>query len=105
MSECPFSIVGMSEARDLTQRCIAALWDAARSLGTDEKAHAELAGLVDTVAEAEAQLAGLKLHLLQEARLAGAEAALSEVRESVRTTSAQAVSALKLSQELGNGSS
>ena len=101
MSECPFSIVGMSEARDLTQRCIAALWDAARSLGTDEKAHAELAGLVDTVAEAEAQLAGLKLHLLQEARLAGAEAALSEVRESVRTTSAQAVSALKLSQELG----
>lgn len=95
----------MNEAQDLTQRYMAALWDTARSLGTDETAHEALAGLVDTVAEAEAQLAGLKLHLLNEARLSGADGVLAGVRESVRTTTAQATSTIKLSIELGNGSS
>lgn len=91
----------MNEAQDLTQRYMAALWDTARSLGTDETAHEALAGLVDTVAEAEAQLAGLKLHLLNEARLSGADGVLAGVRESVRTTTAQATSTIKLSIELG----
>ncbi|WP_052459600.1 HNH endonuclease signature motif containing protein [Tessaracoccus massiliensis] len=91
----------MNETRDLTQRYIAALWDTARSLGTDEAAHEVLAGLVEDVAEAEAQLAGLKLHLLHEARLSGADGVLARVKESVRTTTVQATSTLKLSVELG----
>ena len=95
-------IIGfMSEVRELGQRHIAALWDAARSLGSDETAHAQLGGLLDAVAEAEAQLAGVKLHLLHEARLTGAESVLAEVRESVRTTAAQAVSVLRLAVDLG----
>ncbi len=101
MSEWPFNIGCMNEMRDLTQRYIAALWDTARSLGTDEAAHEVLAGLVEDLAEAEAQLAGLKLHLLHEARLSGADAVVAGVRESVRTTTAQATSTLKLSVELG----
>ena len=90
----------MNETRDLVQRAIAALWDSASSLGTDEKAHAELAGLVDAVADAEAQLAGLRLFLLHEARLTGADTVIAEAKQSVRTTVAQATSALKLSQDL-----
>ena len=73
---------------DLVQRGIAALWESTRSLSSDEKSHAGLAGLVDGLAEAEAQIAGLRLHLVHEARLSGAEDVLGGVRESVRTTTA-----------------
>lgn len=91
----------MSEIRELGQRYVTALWESARSLGTGERAQAELASLVDAVTEAEAQLAGLRLHLLHEARLSGAENVVAAVKESVRTTTAQATSAVKLSLELG----
>lgn len=78
----------MNEGMDLVQRGIAALWESTRSLSSDEKSHAGLAGLVDGLAEAEAQIAGLRLHLVHEARLSGAEDVLGGVRESVRTTTA-----------------
>lgn len=94
-------MVRMSEIWDPMQRHIAALWDAARSLGSDEPAFEQMAGLVDAVIEAEAQLAGLRLHLLHEARLSGAANVVAGVRHSVRTTSAQATASLKLSLELG----
>ncbi|AQX15669.1 hypothetical protein BCR15_07810 [Tessaracoccus lapidicaptus] len=77
----------MSDLRDLGQRHLAALWDAARSLTQDPGAAAERLGtLVAAVTEAEAQLAGLRLHLLHEAKLAAAENVIDGVRQSVRTT-------------------
>lgn len=91
----------MSEARELMQQGIAALWDAAGSLRTDSPAAERLATMVHTVTEAEAQLAGLRLHLLHEARLSAADAVVDEVRQSVRTTTAQATASLKLALDLG----
>ena len=92
------------ELVDLGQRYFAALWDAAGSLGSDATAAERLAGLVEVVGEAEAQLAGFRLHLLNEARLSAADAVMEGVRQSVRTTSAQATAALRLSADLGTGS-
>ncbi|MCG6567543.1 HNH endonuclease signature motif containing protein [Tessaracoccus sp. ZS01] len=91
----------MSEARELMQQGIAALWDAAGSLLTDSPAAERLATMVHTVTEAEAQLAGLRLHLLHEARLSAADGVVEEVRQSVRTTTAQATASLKLAMDLG----
>ncbi|MHA6523667.1 HNH endonuclease signature motif containing protein [Tessaracoccus sp. G1721] len=92
----------MSEsAMDLVQRSIAALWDAARTLGTDKVAVKRLAGLVESIGEFEAQLAGLRLHLLHEARLSAADRVVEGVRQSVRTTPAQATAALRLAEDLG----
>ena len=85
---------------DLGQWYIAALWGAAGSLGADEVAVQRLAGLVESVSEAEAQLAGL--HLLHEAKLSAADAVLEGVRLSVRTTPAQATAAPKLADDLGD---
>ncbi|HRA04657.1 MAG TPA: hypothetical protein PK963_04690, partial [Arachnia sp.] len=77
----------MSETvADLVQRSIAALWDAAAALGSDESAVERLAVLVDSIGEFEAQLAGLRLHLLNEARLSAADRVIEGVRQSVRTT-------------------
>lgn len=53
------------------------------------------------VGEVEAQLAGLRLHILHEARLTAAETVVDEVRHSVRTTSAQATASVKLALDLG----
>ncbi|MBB1515774.1 DUF222 domain-containing protein [Tessaracoccus sp. MC1679] len=93
----------MSETvADLGQRYIAALWDAAASIGADEIAMQRLAGLVESIAEAEAQLAGLRLHLLHEAKLSAADAVIDGVRQSVRTTPAQATATLRLAQDLGD---
>ncbi|MHA6513520.1 HNH endonuclease signature motif containing protein [Tessaracoccus sp. Z1128] len=86
---------------DLGQRYIAALWGVAGSLGSGVAAVARLGGLVEVVAEAEAQLAGLRLHLLHEARVSAAEAVVEEVRQSVRSTPAQAAAALRLASDLG----
>ncbi|MCG6567380.1 HNH endonuclease signature motif containing protein [Tessaracoccus sp. ZS01] len=91
----------MSEARELMQQGIAALWDAAGSLLTDSPAAERLAHMVHTVTEAEAQLAGLRLHLLHEARLSAADGVVEEVRQSVRTTTGQATASLKLAMDLG----
>ncbi|MBB1484110.1 DUF222 domain-containing protein [Tessaracoccus sp. MC1865] len=91
----------MSEARELMQQGIAALWDAVGSLRTDSPAAERLATMVHTVTEAEAQLAGLRLHLLHEARLSAADSVVDEVRQSVRTTTAQATASLKLALDLG----
>nr|WP_255433595.1 DUF222 domain-containing protein [Tessaracoccus sp. MC1865] len=57
--------------------------------------------MVHTVTEAEAQLAGLRLHLLHEARLSAADGVVEEVRQSVRTTTGQATASLKLAMDLG----
>ena len=52
-------IVHMSETVvDLGQRYVAALWGAAASIGADEIAMHRLSGLVESISEAEAQLAG-----------------------------------------------
>ena len=92
----------MSEAVvDLGQRYLAALWDAAVALGTDKVAVERLAGLVESIGEFEAQLAGLRLHLLNEARLSAADRVVEGVRQSVRHTPAQATAALKLARDLG----
>ncbi|MBB1513324.1 DUF222 domain-containing protein [Tessaracoccus sp. MC1627] len=87
---------------DLGQRYLAALWGAAGSLGMDESAMQRLGRLVELLAEAEAQLAGLRLHLLHEAKLSAADAVVEGVRLSVRTTPAQATAALKLADDLGD---
>ncbi|MBB1513628.1 DUF222 domain-containing protein, partial [Tessaracoccus sp. MC1627] len=93
----------MSETvADLGQRYIAALWDAAASIGADQIAMQRLAGLVDSISEAEAQLAGLRLYLLHEAKLSAADAVIDGVRQSVRTTPAQATATLRLAQDLGD---
>jgi len=95
-------MIHMSETvADLVQRSIAALWDAAGSLGADDAAVERLAGLVDAIGEFEAQLAGLRLHLLNEARLSAADRVTETVRQSVRTSPAQATAALRLAQDLG----
>lgn len=93
----------MSDIQDLGQRYTAALWEAARSLtlGSDTGGH-QLAGLVEDITQVEAQLAGLRLHLLHEARLTAADAVLDQTRHSVRTSAAEASAALRLSQELGD---
>ena len=90
----------MSDVRDLGQRYIAALWEAASTLGTDSTATEKLAGMVAAVSEAEAQLVGLRLHLLHEACLVGADDVVSDVRQSVRTTASQATASLKLAADL-----
>ncbi|HSO69538.1 MAG TPA: DUF222 domain-containing protein [Arachnia sp.] len=87
---------------DLGQRYIAALWGAAGLLGMDDTAMQRLSGLVESISEAEAQLAGLRLHLLHEAKLSAAEAVMEDVRQSVRTTPAQATAALRLAADLGD---
>ncbi|MHA6524897.1 HNH endonuclease [Tessaracoccus sp. G1721] len=87
---------------DLGQRYLAALWDAAASLGSDTAAVERLAGLVDSIGEIEAQLAGLRLHLLHEAKLSAADRVVEGVRQSVRTTPAQATATLRLAQDLGD---
>lgn len=92
----------MSEIRELGQRYIAALWDAAHTVGSDPTAGHRLAGLVDAVTEAEAQLAGFRLHLLHEARLTGADIVVDQVRGSVRTTPAQATATIKLATDLAD---
>ncbi|MHA7862114.1 HNH endonuclease [Tessaracoccus sp. Y36] len=90
----------MDDMRDLGQRYIAALWDAVPSFGTGSDTASRLAGMMAAVAEAEAQLAGLRLHLIHEARLAAAAPVLDQVRHSVRTTTGQAVASLKLATDL-----
>ena len=103
MSVVVARMVHMSESVvDLVQRSIAALWDTARALGSDESAVERLAGLVDSIGELEAQLAGLRLHLLNEARLSAADRVVDGVRQSVRITPAQATAALRLAQDLGD---
>ena len=91
----------MNEARDVMQQAIATLWEAARSISTDTDTSAELGAVMEAIAQAEAQLAGLKLHLLHEARLSAADAVVAQVRHSVRTTSAQATAQIKLATRLG----
>ena len=87
---------------DLVQRSISALWDAAGALGSDDLAVERLAGLVESIGEFEAQLAGLRLHLLNEARLSMADRVVEGVRQSVRHTPAQATAALRLAEDLGD---
>ena len=79
-------MIHMSETvADLGQRYIAALWGAAASIGADEIAMQRLSGLVESISEAEAQLAGLRLHLLREAKLSAADSVIDGVRRPNRS--------------------
>ena len=81
MSVVVARMIHMSETVvDLGQRYLAALWDAAAALGSDAVAVERLAALVDSIGEFEAQLAGLRLHLLHEARLSAADRVVEGVR-------------------------
>ncbi|MBB1482446.1 DUF222 domain-containing protein [Tessaracoccus sp. MC1865] len=92
----------MSDVGDLVQQGIAALWHAAAALSADPAVSStRRLSLVDQVAQAKAQLAGLELHLLHEARLAADDATVDGARQSVRTTTAQSTASLKLAMDLG----
>lgn len=91
----------MSDAvQDLGQQLLAAAWDATRILD-DPKAQAERFGdLLEWVTETEAQLAGLRMRLIHEAHLAGAETVIDQVRISTRTTTQRAGAEIRLAKHL-----
>lgn len=69
-----------------TQQAVAAGWDCLRALSPD-KPH-DATTLFDAIAAAEAQLAGLRLTLLDEARYADSAVALDTVHSSTRANQA-----------------
>ncbi|MFT3886835.1 MAG: DUF222 domain-containing protein [Arachnia sp.] len=91
--------------RSLGQHALATGWEAARSasfIADRARCAAELGDLLGVIDELEAQLAGLRLQVLHEARLAGADQALDRVKTSTRTTTAQATAAIRLATELAD---
>ncbi|OMG54076.1 HNH endonuclease signature motif containing protein [Tessaracoccus sp. ZS01] len=92
----------MNETREVLLQGMAALWQDIGSLGLDPAAdvqrRAQLAALLD---EVQAQAAGARLRLLHDARLAADDALVEGLRQSVRTTTAQATASLKLAMDLG----
>ncbi|MBB1510292.1 HNH endonuclease signature motif containing protein [Tessaracoccus sp. MC1756] len=92
----------MNETREVLLQGMAALWQDIGSLGMNPEAdvqrRAQLAALLE---EVQAQAAGARLRLLHDARLAADEALVEGVRQSVRTTTAQATASLKLAMDLG----
>ncbi|SDL65061.1 HNH endonuclease signature motif containing protein [Tessaracoccus oleiagri] len=93
----------MSETlRNLRGAIDAALLDLrALRITTDEDA-AEVKGVLAELEVEEARLAGLRLALVGEAQLAGAAAAVDQVRNSPRSTSSQAAGVLKLGADLAD---
>lgn len=87
----------MSEQlRDL-KRTVEAVRDHAGALRiTSEEDVAAFTELLESLEEAEAQLAGTRLHLIGEARLGGGAQVLDRVRASSRTTVTQASASLRL---------
>ena len=83
-----------------TQQAIAAGWDCLRALAPDQTADA--VALFEAIASAEAQLAGLRLALLHEARHLDSPVVLDAVRTSTRTNQAHATASIKLSTELAD---
>lgn len=85
------------------QHAIASLWASASTLPTDTHRTAQrINALIDTISESVAQLEGLRLHLIQEAKLCTADAVIDHVRGSVRMAPAQATATLRLAADLGN---
>ncbi|MFT3886923.1 MAG: DUF222 domain-containing protein [Arachnia sp.] len=90
----------MSEdVRELGQRFMAAAWSSLHAHSHPGHA-AVLEGLLGVLEETEAQLAGLRLRLLHEARMSGADRVVDRARSSTRATTAQATASLKLSWDL-----
>lgn len=81
-----------------TQQTIAAGWDCLRALSPDQSTDA--VALFEAIATAEAQLAGLRLTLLNETLHTDSAVVLDAVRTSTRTNQTQATALLKLSTEL-----
>src|SRR5262245_8172176 len=81
------------------QQTIAAGWECVRALSPDQTT--EAVELFEAISTAEAQLAGLRLRLFDEARhLDAANTVIDAVRTSTRSNEAHAKAALRLSSEL-----
>ncbi|GAA4889199.1 hypothetical protein GCM10025789_01950 [Tessaracoccus lubricantis] len=91
----------MNETVELLQRAMAALWDSAASLSPDGARRPERLRLVELIAETKAQLAGLELHLLEDAWTSGDLMTVEGVRNSVRANTGQSRAAFKLALDLG----
>ncbi|WP_345582465.1 DUF222 domain-containing protein, partial [Tessaracoccus lubricantis] len=90
----------MNETVELLQRAMAALWDTAASLSPDPLKFEQRLALVEHLDETLAQLAGLRLHILNDAHQACDGITLAGVRDSVRASSGQARGSMKLAQHL-----
>lgn len=91
----------IESVQELGERYIAALRETASRPCGDAAAAAELGELVEQIDEVEAQLAGLRLQIVHEANLTGTAAVIDRVRNTVRTSPAQATTTFKLAGELG----
>ena len=102
LSEVAGRILGMTpeEFQHHTQQTIAAGWDCLRALSPDQTA--EAVALFEAITSAEAQLAGLRLALLHEARHLDSPVVLDAVRTSTRTNQAHTTGMIKLSAELSD---
>ena len=87
------------DVRGLGQQFMAAAWNTART-NTSRNHATELDALLSLLDETQAQIAGLKLHLIHEARMNGVDVVTDRVRATTRTTTAQATAALRLSEDL-----
>ena len=76
-----------------------AAWSTARANSSRNHA-AQLDALLTVLDEAQDQIAGLRLHLIHEARMIGADTVTDRVRSSTRMTTAHATATLKLSWDL-----
>lgn len=81
-----------------TQQAIAAGWESLRQLHPNQPADAIT--LFETIVQAEAQLSGLRLKLLDEAKYLDAAVVLDAVRSSTRTNEAQSKAVIRLAGEL-----
>ncbi|MBK7819765.1 MAG: DUF222 domain-containing protein [Tessaracoccus sp.] len=85
--------------RNLSQQFLTAAWNTARTHTSRDQAH-RLEELLTVLDETQAQIAGLRLHLIHEARLSNIDTVTDHIRTSTRTTTAQATATLKLSWDL-----
>ena len=87
------------DVRGLGQQFMTAAWSTARANSSRNHA-AQLDALLTVLDEAQDQIAGLRLHLIHEARMNGADTVTDRVRSSTRMTTAHAAATLKLSWDL-----
>ncbi|MFT3889062.1 MAG: DUF222 domain-containing protein [Arachnia sp.] len=86
------------DVRGLSQQLLTAAWNTARATSGDRAQ--QLDALLAVLEETQDQLAGLKLRLIHEARMNNVDTVVDHVRNSPRTTTAQATATLKLSWDL-----
>ena len=89
------------DVRDLGQQLVAAAWDAVRITDDAAAQAARLGDLLDSVEATQAQLAGVRMRLVHEAQVAGADVVIDKVRASTRTTTQRASADLRLAHDLG----